>query len=96
MFWQLSKETSKFFFQMSLQVCSLLGQTEGKRNVFLWSVQGRGGAAGDYPQEHLVATIDKKISSYVKFENIPHLLCYLINPITNKYNGMEFYDKFCG
>ena len=68
---------------MSRQVCSLLGQTEGKRNVFLWSVQGRGGAAWDYPQEDLVVTTDKKVSSYVKFENIPHLHYYLLNPITN-------------
>ena len=32
--WQLSKQISKLFFQMSVQVYSLLGQTEEERRTF--------------------------------------------------------------
>ena len=39
--WQLPKQISKLFFQMSVQVYSLFGQTEGDRKIFFWSVQER-------------------------------------------------------
>ena len=33
--WQLSKQISKLFFQMSVQVYFVPGQTEGRRKAFL-------------------------------------------------------------
>ena len=33
--WQFSKQTVKFFFQMSAQVCPVPGQTEGRRSAIL-------------------------------------------------------------
>ena len=39
----------------------------------------------DYPQEHLVVIIDEKVSTFVKFEIILPLLCFLLDPLTNKH-----------
>ena len=39
----------------------------------------------DYPQEHLVVIRDEKVSPFVKFEIILPLLCFLLDPLTNKH-----------
>ena len=38
----------------------------------------------NYPQEHLVDIRDEKVSPFVKFEIILPLLCFLLDPLTNK------------
>ena len=38
----------------------------------------------DYPQEHLVVIRDEKVSTFVKFEIILPLLCFLLGPLTSK------------
>ena len=44
---------------------------------------------------NLVDTRDEKVSPFVKFEIILPLLCFLLDPLTNKHcmQDMEFYDK---
>ena len=44
---------------------------------------------------HLVDIKDEKVSPFVKFEIILPLLCFLLDPLTNKHcmQDMEFYDK---
>ena len=73
--WQFSKQTSKLSFQLSFQIYSLLGQTEGKERPFLEGAK-RGITLRDYPQEHLVVMGDEKVSPFVKFEIIQPLLCF--------------------
>ena len=60
------KQISKLSFQLSIQVYSLFGQTEGERKAFF----------GDCPQEHLVVIRDEKVYPFVKFEIILPLLCF--------------------
>ena len=45
----------------------------------------RGTALWDYRQEYLVVIRDEKVSPFVKFEIIPPLLCFLLDPLTNKH-----------
>ena len=40
--WQFSKQISKLSFQLSVQICSLLDQTEGERNAFFGRTQEEG------------------------------------------------------
>ena len=54
---------------MSVQVYSLLGQSEGERKVFLEGFR-KGAKLEDYPQEHVVVIRDEKVSPFVKFEII--------------------------
>ena len=44
---------------------------------------------------HLVDIRHEKVSPFVKFEIILPLLCFLLDPLTNKHcmQDMEFYDK---
>ena len=44
---------------------------------------------------HLVDIRHEKVSPFVKFEIILPLLCFLLDPLTNKLcmQGMEFYGK---
>ena len=44
-----------------------------------------GATLWDYPQEHLVVIRDEKVSPFVKFEIILPLLCFLLDPLTNKH-----------
>ena len=44
----------------------------------------KGATLWDYPQEHLVVIREEKISPFVKFEIILHLLCFLLHLLTNK------------
>ena len=46
-----------------------------RRNATLW----------DYTQEHLVIIIDEKVSLFEKLEIILPLLCFLLEPLKNKY-----------
>ena len=52
----------------------------------------RGTTLQDY---NLVDIRHEKVSPFVKFEIILPLLCFLLDPLTNKHcmQGMEFYDK---
>ena len=64
---------------MSVQVYSLLGQTERERKTFFGRVQGRG------PQREINLKSNWLLKKSVKFEIIPPLLCYLLDSLTNKY-----------
>ena len=39
----------------------------------------------DYPQKYLVPIWDEKVSPFVKFEIILPILCFLLDPLTNKH-----------
>ena len=82
--WQFSKQISKLSFQLSVQIYSLLGQTEGERKTFFGGCK-RGEHIVILHQEHLVVTRDEKLFPFVKFEIILPLLCFLPNPLTNKH-----------
>ena len=63
--------------------------------LFLVKLKGRGrlfskGARTgitlwDYPQESLVVIRDEKVSPFVRFEIILSLLCFSLEPLTNKH-----------
>ena len=80
---EIFKIVSKLSFQLSFQVYSLLSQTEEERKAFF-----RGRKKGDHimrlRQEHFVVIGNEKVSPYVKFEIILPLLCFLLDPLTNK------------
>ena len=82
--WKFSKQISKFSFQLSVQICSLFGQTEAERNVFFGGCK-KGSTLWDYTQEPLAVIRDEKVSPSVKFEIILPLVCFLLDPLTNKY-----------
>ena len=56
-----------------------------KRKGLSWKDARRGTTLWDYPQEHLVVIRDEKVSPFVKFEIILPLLCFLLDPLTNKH-----------
>ena len=39
----------------------------------------------DYPQEYLFVIRDEKVSPFMKFEIIVPLLCFLLDPLTNRH-----------
>ena len=55
----------------------------------------RGTTIQDY---NLIDIRHEKVSPFVKFEIILPLLCFLLDPLTNKHcmQDMEFYDKLVG
>ena len=65
---------------MSVQVYSLLGQTEGERKAFLKGAR-RGATLWDYHEEHLEVIRDEKVSPFVKFEIILPFLSFLLGPL---------------
>ena len=81
--WEFSKQTSKFFFQLSVQVYYLLCKLKRRGKPLLDGAK-RGAALWYYPQEHLVVIRDEKVSRFVKFERIILLLCFLLD-LTNKH-----------
>ena len=83
--WQFSKQISKLSFQLSFQIYSLLAQTEGERKAFFWKGERNGTTLRDYSQDHLVDITDEKVSPFVKFEVILPLLCFSLDPLTNKH-----------
>ena len=78
--WQFSKQISKLFFQLSVQVNSLLDQTEEERKTFLEGAR-RGATLWDYSQEYLVVISDEKVSPFVKFEIIPPSFVFYQTPL---------------
>ena len=83
--WQFSKQISKLSFKLNLRIYFLLAQTERERKTFFWKGARRGSTSQDYPQEHLVVIRDKKVSPFLRFEIILTLLCFLLDPFTNKH-----------
>ena len=61
-----------------------LAKLKGRGRPFLEGAR-RGITLWDYPQEHLVVIRDEKVSPFVKFEIILPLLCFLLDPLTNKH-----------
>ena len=63
----------------------------GKKHLF-WKGATRGITLQDY---YLVDIRHEKVSLFQKFEIILPLLCFLLDPLTNKYcmQNMDFYDK---
>ena len=82
--WQFSKQISKPAFQLSVQIYSLLGQTEGERNAFLGGCKKEDCIVRLSPRA-LPAVRNEKVSPFVKFEIILPLLCFLLDPLTNKH-----------
>ena len=82
--WQFLNQIIKLSFQLSVQIYSLLGQTEGERKA-LFGGYKKGTTLWDYHQEHLVVIRNEKVSTFAKFETILPLLCILLEPLTNKH-----------
>ena len=81
--WQFSKQNTKLSFQLSFPRYILLPKRKGKERPFL-EVCNKGSTLWDYPQKHLVDIRDEKVYPFVKFEIILPLLCFLLDPFTNK------------
>ena len=64
--WQFSKQISKLSFQLSVQIYSLLDQTEGERNTFFGGCK-KGDDIETLSQEYLAVISDDKVSPFVKF-----------------------------
>ena len=45
----------------------------------------RGATLWDYPQDHLAVIRDEKVFPFAKLEMILPLLCFLLDPLTNKF-----------
>ena len=71
---------------MSVQVYSLFDQTEREKKAFFGGCKkgGRGGTLRDYLKGHLVVIRQERVSPFVKFKVILPLLCFLLDPLTNK------------
>ena len=80
--WEFSKQISKLSFQLSVQIYSLLVQTEGERKAFFGVCK-----KGDHIVRLSVRDFirDEKVSPFAKFEIILPLLCFLLDPLTNKH-----------
>ena len=61
-----------------------LAKPKGRGRSFLEGPR-RGGTLWDYSQKHLVVIRDRKVSAFVKFDKIPSLLCFLLDPLANKH-----------
>ena len=61
-----------------------LAKLKGRGRPFLEGPR-RGVTLWDYTQEHLVVIKYEKVSSFVKFEIILPLLCFLLDSLTNKH-----------
>ena len=82
---QFKKQISKISFQLSVQVCSLLGKSEGEKKTFLGGCKK--GAGGQIMRFHpRVLDCHKRwtISPFLKLEIILPLLCFLLDPLTDK------------
>ena len=64
-------------FELSVQVCSLLGQSEVERKTFLRGCK-KGGYIVRLPPSELVCHKRWKVSPFVKCEKILPLLCFFI------------------
>ena len=77
-----NKSVSSAFNWVSRYIL-FLAKLKGRGRPFLEGPR-RGATLWDYPQEHLVVIRDEKVSPFVKFEKILPLLCFLLDPLTNK------------
>ena len=82
--WQFSKQITKLSFQLTFQIYSVLAQTEREKKAFLEGCKRRGTTLWDYPPERSVFIRYEKVSPLVKFEIILPVLCFLLDPLTNK------------
>ena len=80
---QFSKQICKLSFQLSY-IFSSCPNWMGKKGLF-WKGARRGTTLWDYPQEHLIVIRYEKVSPFVKFEIILPILCFLLDPLTNKH-----------
>ena len=78
-----NKSVSSAFNWVSRYIL-FLAKLKGRGRPFLEGPR-RGATLWDYPQEHLVVIRDEKVSPFVKFEIILPLLCFLLDPLTNKH-----------
>ena len=90
---------SSSFYSLSVRVYSLFGQIEGKRRIFFEECKDGGGHSMRLPQEHLVVIRDEKNIFFCEIQNNSPLVCYLLNPLTNKYSRawssmINFADRF--
>ena len=65
------------------RILCFLNKLKGKGRPFLEGPK-KGATLWDYPQEHMVVIREEKISPFVKFEVILHLLCFLLHLPTGK------------
>ena len=80
------KQISKLPFQLSVQVYSLLGQTEGERKVFSGGCKKKGGCIVRLSPRALCCHKKWKVYPFVKFEIIVPLLCCLLDPLKNRHD----------
>ena len=57
---------------------------KGRGRLFLRGTR-RGTTLWYFPQEYLVVIRDEKVSPFVKFEIMLPLLCFLLDPLTNRH-----------
>ena len=65
------------------RILCFLNKLKGKGRPFLEGPK-KGATLRDYGQEHMVVIRQEKISPFVKFEVILHLLCSLLHLLTDK------------
>ena len=80
-----NKSVSSAFNWVSRYIL-FLAKLKGRGRPFLEGLR-KGATLWDYPQKHLVVIRDEKVSPFVKFEIILPLLCFLLDPLTNKHCG---------
>ena len=83
--WQFSKQISKLFFQFSVQVYSLLGQSEQRGKPFKECTRRGLHCEITLKSIYLVVRKEKKGCPFLKFEIILPLLCRLSDSLTNKH-----------
>ena len=76
--WQFLKQIRKLSSQLSIQIFSLFGQTEGERKAFF------GPHCEIIPKSTWLSSEMKKFP-FVKFETIQPLLCFLSDHLTNNH-----------
>ena len=78
-----NKSTSSPFNWVSRYIL-FLPKLKGRGRPFLRGAR-RETALSDYFQQYFVVIRDEKVSPFVEFEIILPLLCFLLNPLTNKH-----------
>ena len=76
-----NKSVSSAFNWVSRYIL-FLAKLKGKGKLFVGPE--RRATLWDYPQWHLVVIREEKVSPFVKFEIILHLLCFILHLLTNK------------
>ena len=78
--WQLSKQISWLFFQMSVRYILFLAKLKGKGRPFFRGCKKGGAHQEITPKSTWLLQKMKKVSPFAKFEIIPPLLCCLLDP----------------